>query len=108
MRVDDTNNTGSVNASLVTGARSTQATEETARGRTAERSGVLREDSVQLSGLASKLAGMDVSSPDRVAFVDRLHALVSSGKYQPDIDAVADALIQEAMGGGTYGIQGPE
>lgn len=105
MRIDDTNNPGAVNASLVQGARSAQGLEQTGRAKTGDRNGVLREDSVQLSGLASRLAGMDVSSPERAAFVDRLHGMVSSGRYETNVDAVADALIQEALGGGD-GISG--
>jgi hypothetical protein len=58
-------------------------------------------DRVQLSGLASRLAGLIGSEgQERAAGLDRLAAQVKSGAYRPDASAVSRSLIDESLAQG--------
>ena len=55
-------------------------------------------DSVQISSLAEHLSS-DPNSAAREARIERLAADVASGRYKPDPEAIAKAMVKEATAG---------
>jgi len=56
-------------------------------------------DSVQISSLAEHLSATDAHSVAREARIERLAADVASGRYNPDPEAIAKAMVKEASAG---------
>jgi len=54
-------------------------------------------DGVELSGLAQSLRSLDVESPERQAQVESLAKAYAQGTYQPDAEATAGGIIQDAL-----------
>ncbi len=78
-----------------------QSTETGNAGRTAS------SDQVSLSTLAGKVQAQDSGSPEREAKLQALAASFEAGAYQPDLEAVAGAMIDEAVGDtGAMGSEG--
>jgi anti-sigma28 factor (negative regulator of flagellin synthesis) len=64
-------------------------------------------DAVSLSSLAGKVQAEDVNSPEREARLATLAASFAAGTYQPNLDVVSGAMIDEAVGEtGAAGSQG--
>jgi anti-sigma28 factor (negative regulator of flagellin synthesis) len=57
-------------------------------------------DEVRLSGLAEKIQTLDPGSEQFEARLESLSRLVESGRYQPDAEALADSLIDQALADG--------
>jgi anti-sigma28 factor (negative regulator of flagellin synthesis) len=57
-------------------------------------------DEVRLSTLAEQIQSLDPASREMEARLDRLGHLVAAGRYQPDPEALADSLIEDALAGG--------
>ena len=55
-------------------------------------------DHVNLSSLAEQLQTLDTASPAREAHLNRLAALYEAGAYQPDAEAISDAIIDDSLG----------
>jgi anti-sigma28 factor (negative regulator of flagellin synthesis) len=117
MRVDDTNTNGQTAGqvagqaagqtagqvggaagSKLTGAvlaRLAQAGAVQGTGETRKTEGsTTGEDRVRLSAVASNVGG---EGSTREARIEQLQALVDAGKYQPELGAVADRIIEDAL-----------
>ncbi|MGH9719662.1 MAG: flagellar biosynthesis anti-sigma factor FlgM [Bryobacteraceae bacterium] len=84
------------------GTGATQGTGRTeaveSQGTAGVRRGRVEGDSAELSGLAGKVAEtITGESPERLARLESLRAVVASGRYQVDAQAVSKKLVDEAL-----------
>lgn len=95
MRINDPSLSG-INVGAL---KTTSAEKVTApSGSVAEKGGAGGGDAVQLSALAKSLDALQSDSASRQARVEELAKAVESGAYQPDPGAVAESLVQDALG----------
>lgn len=95
MRIDN-NNMAGIGASGLDRTQSTEAVEiQTGQG-VAKRGQGGNTDHVNLSTLAERLRSLESQSPERQARLDQLAAAYQSGKYDPDPEAVSEAVIEDA------------
>ena len=95
MRIDNKNTPG-VEPQKLPGTESPQGAEQNARAG-ATGSSSRASDRVQLSSLAEYLRRLDPASPERLARLQQLQELVSTGRYEPNPEALGEALINEAL-----------
>lgn len=95
MRIDNKNTPG-LEPQKLQGTESTRETGQGAHGGTSG-SSPLGGDRVQLSSLAEILRQLDPASPERLARLQQLEELVRTGRYEPDPEALGEALINEAL-----------
>jgi anti-sigma28 factor (negative regulator of flagellin synthesis) len=54
-------------------------------------------DSVSLSSLGSQIRALNVESPERLQKLDRLSEDVATNKYQVDVQALSNHLVENAI-----------
>ncbi|MFT4099903.1 MAG: flagellar biosynthesis anti-sigma factor FlgM [Burkholderiaceae bacterium] len=88
MKIGPTKDAASLDAALRVGARSTGQPDA------GEAAGSLEADNVRLSNASRELGSLELSvRADKVA---ALRKAIDEGKYQMDIEAIADNMIAEA------------
>ncbi|WP_321474275.1 flagellar biosynthesis anti-sigma factor FlgM [uncultured Paludibaculum sp.] len=99
MRID-TNNMAGIEASGLDRTQSTEAVEQQAGPGVAKRGTRGGADQVSLSTLAERLQSLESQSPERQARLEHLTAAYQSGNYDPDPDAISEAIIEDATSAG--------
>lgn len=89
-----------IGASGLDRTQSTEAVDQQASTGAARRLGRGGTDQVSLSRLAEQLKALDSQSPERQARLDQLAAAYQAGEYNPDPEAVGDAVIDDALAWG--------
>jgi flagellar biosynthesis anti-sigma factor FlgM len=100
MRIDDKNLSSSAAADLARAQAAAQAQKANDRASAGRSGGVAQDDHVQLSNLAESVQSLEPDSAAAQARLEQLAKIVASGKYQPDLESVADKLIDDAITSG--------
>ncbi len=105
MRVNDPNTNLAGVSSGASGAAGTGATGKTAQldpikitsssGQGVK--GADRDDSVQLSGLSSKINQLQAGTVERDAYIEGLRQDVSAGAYEADPGAIASSIVDHLL-----------
>jgi len=105
MKIDD-RNAVPLNPADVARAQATEAAQQQQAAQNVRPKGEApASDRVALSELSAKIRELVSGSPEREARIAKLAEEFAAGRYSPDADAIADALIAEAeMGGGDEGL----
>lgn len=105
MKIDD-RNAVPLNPADVARAQAAEAAQQqqTAQNLRQE-GGASASDRIALSELSARIRELVAGSPEREARIAKLAEEFAAGRYEPDAEAIADALIAEAeMGGGDEGL----
>jgi flagellar biosynthesis anti-sigma factor FlgM len=95
MKIDD-RNAANLNPAALDPARQAEAAEAQKAARTAQTGQQGASDRVALSELSARLRELAGGGEAREARIQALAEQFQTGRYDPDPDAVADALIAEA------------
>ncbi len=96
MRIDENNNMNGIGASGVGKAQAADNA-QAHKARAGRGSAAKGPDEVALSVLAERLQALEPGSADQDQKLKVLQAAYESGRYQPDSEAVADALLDESL-----------
>jgi len=94
MKVNDPN-LANLSAAQVNAARGVDTA--AAKQKTSGGGGKPGSDQVTLSTLGGHLQSLDPQSPERVAYLEKLSADVSSGRYKVDAHAVGKKIVEDAL-----------
>lgn len=97
MRIDD-NGLTNVNATQANRVQAPDTHDQAGARPAGQRPGLLVEDRVHLSSLASSVQNLQDESVARETMLQTLATEFQSGKLNVDAERVADALIDQALG----------
>lgn len=97
MRIDDKNLSSAAAAGLGRTQAADKAEQAAQRTGVARSGGPCQSDQVQLSSLAESVQSLEPNSAATQARLDRLSEIVASGKYAPDVEAIADRLMEDSI-----------